>query len=496
MDPLNLVRLHRPRALEMALLVAPFMALFMTLLASPLAASDRYELGKRLQRFEREWQGATPVSRARAVAPMQSAVGSFFTLQFGRAAKNLDEAWFAIRSDELPNAEERAAFSQRILLAPRLIDTASTGLKVSTGPCYSVEGMLDPGAQIRLELRRMDGTVAAKQSFPWSELPQGVTLKLDEAGPGDFQLVLVGTVGAKSIELPPVMVSRVERLAERMAAIEQAQGQWPESAAESVRATVASLHGLLKSIGSDQVQETDFPAQRLIDHCEKLIASKGQSVGVLRELAAGQDAWITLAREGRQAPVRARAPKLPAAENEATTKTLPVLFLFHGAGGSENMFFDAYGAGRAVDLGTQRGWLVVATRQTLSDKMDCAALVDILSESFPVDRNRVFCMGHSMGAGQVVRQVSRHPELMKAAVALGGGARPGNAESLRPVRWFVGAGDADFGRSGAASLARSLEKSSVPVTYREYKNVEHMVIVQAALDDVFSFFDDVNRDIK
>ena len=62
--------------------------------------------------------------------------------------------------------------------------------------------------------------------------------------------------------------------------------------------------------------------------------------------------------------------------------------------------------------------------------------------------------------------------------------------------WFAGPPGADFGRSGAASLARSLEKSSVPVIYREYKNVEHMVIVQAALDDVFSFFDDVNRDIK
>lgn len=95
-----------------------------------------------------------------------------------------------------------------------------------------------------------------------------------------------------------------------------------------------------------------------------------------------------------------------------------------------------------------------------------------------------------------MRQVSLHPQLIKAAVALGGGARLGDAEPLRPVRWFVGAGDADFGRSGAASLARSLEKSSVPVIYREYQNVEHMVIVQAALDDVFKFLDDVNRDIK
>ncbi|MBM4002112.1 MAG: hypothetical protein FJ295_02330 [Planctomycetes bacterium] len=451
-------------------------------------AADRYELGKRLQRCEREWQLATPEARARAVAPMQSAVGSFFSLQFGRAARGLDEAWFAVRSTDSPSNEERLAIAHRILLAPRLVDAANTTLKIAGSPCYDVAETLD--SQGEFELRRGNGTTVARQAFRWLDLPQGIDLNLDGIGPGDFKLVLTGSVGSLPMELNWVMVSRVDRLADRMAAVERAKSSWPGDASETVRATVDGLLGLLKSLASEQVQETDFPANRLLEHCETLVASQGRSVSTLRELASGQDAWITLARDGSQSPIRLRAPPPAEPNPQSDEKPWPVLFLFHGAGGSENMFFDAYGAGRAVDLGTERRWLVIATRQTLFNNIDCKEILDILHDYFPIDRKRVFCIGHSMGAGQVVRQVTRHPQLMSAAAALGGGGRVGQPESVRHVRWFVGAGEADFGRGGAVNLVRSLEKSGANATYREYKQVEHMMIVQAALDDVFRFFDD------
>ena len=63
--------------------------------------------------------------------------------------------------------------------------------------------------------------------------------------------------------------------------------------------------------------------------------------------------------------------------------------------------------------------------------------------------------------------------------------------SLRssPVRFFVAAGDRDFGRPRAKSLAETLRNLDCRVEYREYSDVEHMVIVQAALRDVFVFLD-------
>ena len=50
--------------------------------------------------------------------------------------------------------------------------------------------------------------------------------------------------------------------------------------------------------------------------------------------------------------------------------------------------------------------------------------------------------------------------------------------STRRVKWLA-----------AAALAKRLEASGALVEYRDYADVEHMVIVQAALDDVFRFLD-------
>lgn len=82
-----------------------------------------------------------------------------------------------------------------------------------------------------------------------------------------------------------------------------------------------------------------------------------------------------------------------------------------------------------------------------------------------------------------------HPKLPLAAVALGGGNRVSQAAPLVGIRWFVAAGEEDFGRGGAVQLHQSLTAANVPSTYRVYADVEHMVIVQAAIDDVFAFLD-------
>jgi acetyl esterase/lipase len=91
-----------------------------------------------------------------------------------------------------------------------------------------------------------------------------------------------------------------------------------------------------------------------------------------------------------------------------------------------------------------------------------------------------------------MRQVAIDPDLPAAAVAIGGGGRVAEAEKYPAFPWMVAAGEFDFGRSGARALADSLKNASVDARYTEYPDVEHMVIVQAALDDVFRFLDEVH----
>ncbi|MCA8965518.1 MAG: dienelactone hydrolase family protein, partial [Planctomycetes bacterium] len=160
----------------------------------------------------------------------------------------------------------------------------------------------------------------------------------------------------------------------------------------------------------------------------------------------------------------------------------------HGAGGSENLFFDGYGDGEVVRQAAQRGWLVAAPRVGFG-QLDCAALADALADRFPIDRSRVLLVGHSMGAMQVIGNAMRTPASWAAVAALGGGGQVRASDALKKLPLFVGVGSRDFALGQARALDRSLRAAGATSTLREYAGVEHLAIVQLALDDVFGFFE-------
>lgn len=445
----------------------------------------RAELGRRLARFERAWEEADPATRARAVAPMEEAVRSFFALQLGTAAQRLDEAWYAVRAGAPPSDDERRAVAVAVSVAPKLADASAAGLTVALAPLYD-RADPPPGARLHLAITTAGGEAVAAVERAWT----GGEIAWDP-GPlpeGDLTLAVECRVGDVRIPCATRGLSRATRLADRLAALAEAGSTWPAAADPTVRATVAQTTTLLTALADGSQPETDYPAARLLAFAEGLVAGGGTADGRIATAARDHDVWLTLAQAGGgQVPVRLRAPP-------AAVGALPVLFLLHGAGGSENMFFETCGAGRAVRLGTERGWLVVAPRQGMFGLgLDVDGMLAALAVHFPIDRTRVFLVGHSMGAVQTSRQVAKHPRLVAAAVGLGGGGTVSKDEAARRVPWFIAAGARDFGKRGAEALATQLTAAGSTVTYREIPDVEHMVIVQAALDEVFSFLDGIPR---
>ena len=462
-------------------------ALVSPILSAPARAeTPRAELGKRLRRFEIAWQKADGERRAAAVAPMTAAVRSFFTLQLQAAARHLDGAWYAVRPGDAPDPAERAAIATAVTATPLLADTTAETLSLAFEPLYEVERDV-AAAPSRLRLSIVDGAgeTRAQRQGDWAETGGMIQWQTGPLPAGDLTLVVEWLDEQESIEITRIGLSRVERLREQLDALATAANTWPEATPPTVRATVAALLPLFKALADGRGQETDFPAARLLRFAEGLRAGAGLPADTIREAARSGDLWLTLSTGRGEVPVRLRAPADAAGP-------LPVLFLHHGAGGSENMFFDTCGAGRAAALGIERGWLVVAPRQGLFGlALDVEEMLELLGDSFEIDTSRVFLVGHSMGAGQVAKQVGLHPETVAAAVALGGGAAAPEGEKAQRVPGLVAAGAADFGRPGAAALAKRLEAGGAAVDFREYPDVEHMVIVQAALDDVFRFLDTV-----
>jgi len=216
------------------------------------------------------------------------------------------------------------------------------------------------------------------------------------------------------------------------------------------------------------------------------------SLSSLIDNSTSRQFWFHLANDEGNQVVRMFVPTRTDGDSGNGTKTYPVVFALHGAGGSENMFFETYGAGRLIELANEKQWIVVAPRQNiLAGKLglNVAQILDELSSFVPVDRNRVAIVGHSMGAAQTIAQACSHPDAIQAVVAMGGGGRVVRSEALTKVPFFVAAGSRDFGRPGATALAEQLRQAECEVVYRDYDNVEHMVIVQAALDDATNFIE-------
>ncbi len=130
------------------------------------------------------------------------------------------------------------------------------------------------------------------------------------------------------------------------------------------------------------------------------------------------DYWRVLEVGTREIPLRLYVPKGAAGETPT-----PLLVVLHGMGGDENMFFEAYGAGLIKSLADQKR-LIVASPLTYSFGSDIKtlhALIDALGNDYSIDRDRVYVLGHSMGAGAASGLARGNSDTVAAACCIAGG---------------------------------------------------------------------------
>ena len=497
---------------RLSLLASLFVGFVTSGIALGQMESMRFELGRRLTRFERAWEAADNHGRAACVDTMDGAVRSFFGLQLDTAAQLLDRATQnVLGTAESASPHWLASNRYSIDFETAWVDAQGGALRFRLrqigSPQPSPKTLTDRSGALKLTI--LNGSVPIA-SMDWKNViplvdnestannePQGeessqeswYTWELPKLPPGDYQVSAICQSGDLESDLIAESISVSSDLESRMQKVQSWYEENRRTKGNTLVSTAKWLARELRQGLKGEPTEIDIPWNAWMTDFEALRDQQGD---YLKSIAhdSKRSFWLQLNSGEKSQIVRLRFPL------NAPPK-LPVLFAFHGAGGSENMFFEAYGAGRLIDLANQRGWLVVSPRQSLSGLgMDIEAMLNELEAWFPIDRERVMLVGHSMGAAQAVNQVSIHPNSVQAVAALGGGGMPRSSLKTNPVPFFVAAGDRDFGRPRAKSLADSLRSLNCPVEYRDYANVEHMVIVQAALNDVFAFLDDVAKDQK
>jgi predicted esterase len=249
--------------------------------------------------------------------------------------------------------------------------------------------------------------------------------------------------------------------------------------------TFRSLVTLLRRLADGWPPETIYPAARLLGEAEELAVSIAAGREYYGPQRTGQF-WLSVPTGNTTTPVRLFVPDAAKAG-----KPMPLVVALHGAGGSENLFFDAYGNGLVARLAQERGWMVVAPRAgwLFDAAPPAAAIVDELAKVYPIDKQRVFIVGHSMGAMQAVTLAQETPGRFAAIAVLGGGGAVEKPAVVKDLPVFIGCGKGDFLLGGARGLAEQLKKAGATrLIYKEYPGVEHMLVVQEALPEVFRFF--------
>lgn len=188
------------------------------------------------------------------------------------------------------------------------------------------------------------------------------------------------------------------------------------------------------------------------------------------------DWWRSLPLEKGALPMRIYAPFAATQD-----KPVPLVIALHGAGGDENMFFDAYGAGVIKTLADKHGFLAVAPRVGLKlSDATMERLITALRYQYPVDTQNIFLVGHSMGAGAAFSLAAANPSRYRAVACLAGGPR-GKAEKLPPLLVIAGALDPLANASSLEKGCLALKESGHAVTFERREDAGHTLLVTEVL---------------
>lgn len=404
---------------------------------------DRFALSERVKRVEVAWENAPPATRKKAVSNLTTATMSFFAGGGDRAAQSLDRAVATLEGRALRPADAITVRALRPFYEP----LAPLTLKL--------DWAYRPASVLPVPIK-----VAGKATQITPGTPLTITIDPASANPDLRQNPEVGYLVPVTIGNDPRLayVSFVRHYAQRL-------GSMAKSGDPFVSYVGSRLEAYQKN---PETLETDLPL------IQALFGAEAINEG--RRTIADQD-QIYL---NRHADTVFRAV-FPRSLRGRTGGKATVVIALHGAGGSENMFFEAYGRGAAVEEALSRGWVFVGARTGENAINDVLAWLRSVRK---LNVGQLFLIGHSMGAGLVLNAESAVAPAAAAAFAPPGG-RP---NPKVPTFLAVGKQEIPMIRSACAEMANS-ESNRADFVFKEYDPAEHMMVVGEGMGDAYRFFD-------
>jgi predicted peptidase len=112
----------------------------------------------------------------------------------------------------------------------------------------------------------------------------------------------------------------------------------------------------------------------------------------------------------------------------------------------------------------------------ISDELDFVLqLIDSVSKNHPIDKNRIYITGQSMGGFGTWDLILRKPDLFACAIPVCGGGDTSKVNRIKtlPVWMFHGSEDQVIPVNASREMFRNLKKLNNKVRYTEFEGVKH-----------------------
>lgn len=423
------------------------LAAFTALLLAQAAPVGRYELAERLKRIDVAWMACEKIERKRdSIGDITDAVNNFFVGKNAEAAEALDNAAAKLEGRRVQSSD---ALSIRCD-APFYEPGASVTLKLTWTyrPSSVIPVRVSSGSRY-IDLRPgKEATLVVNPSESNAEL------RLNQ----EVGYLLPVRVGEDTRYVYLSFVRNYRTRVDKLASSPNAYG-------------LANGRLLQKFMGDAKAQEVELPLIQYI--------FSGENVAEEKQTLADQE-QIFYAIQG-STPFRAQFP------HDMRGKTgieANVVIALHGAGGSENMFFESYGRGSAVTQALKRNWIFVSPRAGSDAVND---VLDWLTNVRGIKVNKLFILGHSMGGGLAL---GANPKIKPAAIAGLAPAVVRMSDAAKATPTFIAVGKQENG--ALLTSVNNLVKQNSERTdfeFKEYDPCEHLMVVAEALPDVYAFFD-------
>lgn len=422
----------------------------------------------------------------------------FFSGQYGQVIRDLHALTGDLESPgSPPGSSARLARSLKATLVPPIaVAGPRLDIRVDCAPMYA----LDAPAGRPTILARLDPAAGpgAQAEHPWDPAAQvqSLTLALDHAAPGSWRLRIAIRDGAE--QSPWVDAGQVCVLARPLEDERRALAARLESLARSdaIAPARATARARLDLLADDAGAAS---SARFLADTHELLASVTAEVvalesGVNPYAGRAGDHWRVVSIDAATMPVRVFAPDRSDPRPDAPDEPLPLLIALHGAGGDENMFFEGYGAGAIKDLARQRRVLVAAplTYTIMGSPAMFDRLVEDLARDYPVDRARVYVIGHSLGGGAASGLARLRASALAAVCCIAGGSFPavgkgGDPIPFAPTLVIGGALDPIVPAARLRAGAERARAAGLRVEYREKKDFGHTLLVGATLAEAIDW---------